>query len=41
MDLEQYKIIPLPKEKWKNVPIPMRYTTEQYYDEKIKKKNNV
>ena len=32
MNLEQYKIIHLPKEQWKNVPIPMRYTTEQYYD---------
>lgn len=37
MDLEQYKIIHLPKEQWKNVSIPMRYTTEQYYDVKIQK----
>ncbi len=37
MDLEQYKIIHLPKEQWKNVPIPMRYTTEQYYDVKIQR----
>ena len=28
MNLEQYKIIHLPKVQWKNVPIPMRYTTE-------------
>lgn len=27
-----YKIVPLPKEQWKGVPIPMRYTTEEYYD---------
>ena len=37
MDLEQYKIIHLPKEQWRNVSIPMRYTTEQYYDVKIQK----
>lgn len=40
MDLEQYKIIHLPKEQWENVPIPMRYTTEQYYDVKIQKNND-
>lgn len=40
MDTEQYKIIHLPKEQWKNVPIPMRYTTEQYYDVKITKKED-
>lgn len=28
----EYKIIPLPKEEWKGVPIMMRYTTEEYYD---------
>ncbi|MBP5281253.1 MAG: GNAT family N-acetyltransferase [Lachnospiraceae bacterium] len=28
----EYKIVPLPKEQWKGVPIPMRYTTEEYYD---------
>ena len=27
-----YPIIPLPKEEWKGTPIPMRYTTEEYYD---------
>ena len=27
-----YKIVPLPKEQWKGVPIPMRYTTEEYFD---------
>ena len=40
MNTEQYKIIHLPKDKWKNVPIPMRYTTEEYYDVKIEKGNN-
>ncbi len=28
----KYKIIPLPKEEWKGVPILMKYTTEEYYD---------
>ena len=28
----EYKIVPLPKEQWKGVPIPMRYTTEEYFD---------
>lgn len=28
----EYKIIPLPKEEWKGVPVLMRYTTEEYYD---------
>jgi GNAT superfamily N-acetyltransferase len=40
MSTEQYKIIHLPKEQWKNVPIPMRYTTEEYFDVKIEKVNN-
>lgn len=38
MNNETYKIIPLPKEQWKNTMIPMRYTTEEYYDVKIEKK---
>ena len=25
-------IVPLPREEWKGTPIPMRYTTEEYYD---------
>ena len=29
---EEYEIIPLPKEEWKGVPVPIRYTTEEYYD---------
>ena len=28
----EYKIVPLPKEQWKGVPILMKYTTEEYYD---------
>lgn len=28
----KYKIIPLPKEKWKGTVVPIRYTTEAYYD---------
>lgn len=37
MNTEQYKIIHLPKEQWKNVIIPMRYTTEEYFDVKMEK----
>ena len=40
MNIEQYKIIHLPKEQWKNVPIPMRYTTEEYYDVQMEKNEN-
>lgn len=28
----EHKIIPLPKEEWKGVPIMLKYTTEEYYD---------
>lgn len=28
----EYKIIPLPREEWKGVPILMKYTTDSYYD---------
>ncbi len=33
-EAEQYafEIIPLPREKWQGTPIPMRYTTTEYYD---------
>ena len=27
-----YEIVPLPKEKWKGTPVPIRYTTEAFYD---------
>ena len=37
MSTEQYKIIHLPKDQWKNVPIPMRYTTDEYYDVRIQR----
>lgn len=30
-------IIPLPKEQWKGTVIPMRYTTEEYYDVDMQK----
>ena len=28
----EQEIVPLPKEEWKGTVIPMRYTTEEYYD---------
>lgn len=28
----EYQIIPLPREEWKGTPIPLKYTTECYYD---------
>lgn len=37
MNTEQYKIVHLPREQWKNALIPMRYTTEEYYDVRIEK----
>lgn len=40
MNTELYKIIHLPKEQWKNICIPMRYTTEEYFDVKIEKADN-
>lgn len=33
-----YEIIPLPKEQWEGVPIPMRYTTEEFYAVDIERK---
>ena len=30
--MPDYQIIPLPKAEWKGTPIPLRYTTEEYYD---------
>jgi len=32
----EYKIIHLPKEKWKGHTIPIKYTTNEYYDVEIK-----
>ena len=40
MNKEKLNIIHLPKEQWQNVPIPMRYTTDEYYDVKIRKENS-
>jgi ribosomal protein S18 acetylase RimI-like enzyme len=33
----EYEIIHLPKEKWKGTIIPIKYTTDKYYDVNIKK----
>ena len=30
--MNEYMIVPLPKEEWKGTPILMKYTTEEYYD---------
>ena len=30
--MPDHRIIPLPKDEWKGTPIPLRYTTEEYYD---------
>lgn len=35
-----YKIIYLPKEKWEDYKIPMRYTTYEYYDVDLKESEN-
>lgn len=34
---KEYKIIPLPKKQWEGTIIPMRYTTQEYYDVSIEK----
>lgn len=28
----EYQIVPLPREEWKGTPIPLKYSTECYYD---------
>ncbi len=28
----RFEIVPLPKEQWKGTPLPIAYTTEEYYD---------
>jgi len=38
--MKTYEIIHLPKDEWKHTIIPMRYTTEDYYDLKISKEEN-
>ena len=35
MKTEEYEIIPLPKAQWERTIIPMRYTTEEYYEVSI------
>lgn len=37
MNRQNFSIVPLSKEQWKNTVIPMRYTTQEYYDVKIEK----
>ena len=32
MDAKDREIVPLPKEQWKGTPIPLSYTTREYYD---------
>lgn len=39
MNFKDYEIISLPKEEWEGTIIPMRYTTEEYYDVNICPKN--
>ena len=34
--MNTYEIVPLPKEEWKGTSIPMRYTTEGYFDVEIR-----
>lgn len=40
MDTKNYNIVHLPKENWEGTIIPMRYTTEEYYDVNIQGKDN-
>jgi len=35
MDRNPYNIVHLPRERWENVVIPMRYTAKEYYDVRI------
>lgn len=30
-----YKIVALPRDKWKDYPLPIGYTTDEYYDVEI------
>ena len=32
MDAKDREIVPLPKEQWQGTPIPLSYTTREYYD---------
>ena len=40
LEMNHYQIIPLPKEKWEGTVIPMRYTTEEYYDVSMEKESD-
>ena len=31
----EYRIVPLPEEKWKGTVVPIGYTTKEYYDAEI------
>lgn len=34
---DSFEIVPLPREKWKGTPIPMRYSTTEYMDVAIER----
>ena len=36
----EYKIVELPKAEWKDVPIPMVYTTDEYFDLEFTESSN-
>lgn len=36
----EYEIVHLPKDKWKGTVIPIKYTTDKYYDVSVKKRDN-
>lgn len=40
MKVDEYEIIHLPKDQWEGAIVPMRYTTEEYYDVKIETTSN-
>lgn len=40
MNADSYDIVPLPKERWKGTPVPLRYTTREYYDVILSERND-
>lgn len=34
----EYELVYLPEKQWKGIVIPMRYTTEEYYDIQMEEK---
>lgn len=40
MNKNHYTIVPLPKKEWEGTVIPMRYTTEEYFDINIENEEN-